>query len=971
MINTLRKFSIMMSLLLVLVLLSSAAFAASYSNVYGLTLTRIRVRESASTSGTLFDNIEQGRIVYATESKDSSGTTFLHVKYRTLEGKTETGWIAQSSGGSTYVEILSAERAASEYGVSGGDLPKTAAGTKSAAERNALRTQSTDAAPAESQDNSAPELNASSATISDVQIKLKAIGVYAGEITGRAGDKTISAIKAFQKKIGLEQSGQLTKTTLARLDEAYAALGDTISASPSDETSAESLNSSVSSKTIEQVQTMLKALDFYAGDITGKAGEKTEAAVRAFQKQYGLTVDGIIGKATLSKLNSVYAAHQAGDTSAAAKPETAASVASSESTSQSISSGTIRQVQEKLASLGFYTGEVTGNAGSKTTAAIKEFQKTYGLTADGIAGSATLKKLDEVYNASKTSAPTKTETAPATAVTRGVSTSTVRKVQQELKDLGFYTGEVTGNAGAKTSDAIRAFQEKYGLTADGILGTATLSKLDEVYNASKKSAATETAAPAQSNVSSSTIRQVQEKLKALGLYTGDVTGNAGSKTTAAIKSFQEKYGLTADGIPGTATLKKLDEVYNASKKSSTEATTAPVQPSSTIRQVQEKLKALGFYTGEVTGNVGSKTTAAIKAFQTKYGLTADGIPGNATLSKLDEVYNASGKTAAEATPAPASAGVSSTTVKQVQQKLLELGFYTGEVTGNAGEKTIAAVKAFQKKYGLTADGVIGSATLKKLDEVYAAKKKNSSSTTPSPNARVSASTVKSVQKQLKELGFYSGEVTGKAGSKTTAAVKAFQKKYGLTADGILGTATINKINSVYKASNTTSSSSSRSGTRQIYNLDWFRAKKNSLFGQLGLIKGHSLRLTDLNTGISLSVTIQSASNHLDVEPTTSSDTEKFLKIYNVSKPSKITFLRRSGVVTTDTGYRIVCSFYGQPHGSQLIVTNHFDGQFCIHFLNSKTHGSGVVDGDHQACIRQAVSHYGSSNVKIIRTSNDL
>ncbi|MBQ7486593.1 MAG: hypothetical protein IJT77_03770, partial [Clostridia bacterium] len=61
----------MMSLLLVLVLLSSAAFAASYSNVYGLTLTRIRVRESASTSGTLFDNIEQGRIVYATESKDS------------------------------------------------------------------------------------------------------------------------------------------------------------------------------------------------------------------------------------------------------------------------------------------------------------------------------------------------------------------------------------------------------------------------------------------------------------------------------------------------------------------------------------------------------------------------------------------------------------------------------------------------------------------------------------------------------------------------------------------------------------------------------------------------------------------------------------------------------------------------------------------------------------------------------------
>ncbi|MBQ8094769.1 MAG: peptidoglycan-binding protein [Clostridia bacterium] len=902
--STSKKSVILLSLCLVLLIAASSAFAASYSNVYGLTTTRIRVRETASTSGVLFDNIEQGRIVYVTESKDSGGTTFLHVKYRTLEGKTETGWIAQSSGGSTFVTILTDEQAKADYDVSSGDLPKTAAGTKSSAERESLRAQNTldtiadNSAPAAASETAAPVLNASAATISDVQMKLKAIGIYAGDVTGRAGEKTIAAIKAFQKKIGIDQTGQLTNTTLKRLNEAYEAqLAANPSAAAADSDDNQNLaNTGVSARTMEQVQTMLKTLDFYSGEITGNAGEKTIAAIKAFQTQYGLTADGIVGNTTLKKLTEVYNAFQASDASIATAP----TAAPASETTQSASSGTIMQVQEKLKALGFYNGEVTGNAGSKTTAAIKAFQQKYGLTADGIAGSATLAKLNEVYNSQ-----------------------------------------------GKTSET---------------------------------SAPSATSAPANS-ASSSTIRQVQEKLKALGFYNGEVTGNAGSKTTAAIKAFQKKYGLTADGIVGSATLNKLNEVYNAAGSSASDTSAEPVSTSSsnssvsssTIRQVQEKLKALGFYSGEVTGNAGSKTTAAIKAFQKKYGLTTDGIIGNATLTKLDEVYNAGSSSSTSATPAPASSSVSSSTIRQAQEKLKALGLYSGEVTGNAGAKTTAAIKAFQKKYGLSADGVLGNATLSKLDEVYNnLKKKSSTSTTPAPKSNVSAATVKTVQTKLKELGFYSGDITGSIGNKTTAAVKAFQKKYGLTVDGILGTNTIAKINSVYKASTTSSSSSSSStSTRKIYSLDWFKAKNNHLFGQLGLSKGRTVRLTDLNSGITLTVSIQSASNHLDVEPLTSADTEKFLKIYHVTSASKITFLRRPGVVTTETGYRIVCSFYGQPHGSQLIHTNHFDGQFCIHFLNSKTHGSNVVDGDHQACIRTATAHYGSSNVKIIRTSDDL
>jgi len=54
------------------------------------------------------------------------------------------------------------------------------------------------------------------------------------------------------------------------------------------------------------------------------------------------------------------------------------------------------------------------------------------------------------------------------------------------------------------------------------------------------------------------------------------------------------------------------------------------------------------------------------------------------------------------------------TVKQIQARLKELGFYTGVVDGIAGPYTIAAIKLFQKSKGLLQDGIVGPITLKAL-----------------------------------------------------------------------------------------------------------------------------------------------------------------------------------------------------------------------------------------------------------------
>lgn len=52
--------------------------------------------------------------------------------------------------------------------------------------------------------------------------------------------------------------------------------------------------------------------------------------------------------------------------------------------------------------------------------------------------------------------------------------------------------------------------------------------------------------------------------------------------------------------------------------------------------------------------------------------------------------------------------------KIIQQRLKNWGYYTGAVDGILGPKSIAAIKKFQKKYGLTADGIVGPKTAAKM-----------------------------------------------------------------------------------------------------------------------------------------------------------------------------------------------------------------------------------------------------------------
>lgn len=114
-------------------------------------------------------------------------------------------------------------------------------------------------------------------------------------------------------------------------------------------------------------------------------------------------------------------------------------------------------------------------------------------------------------------------------------------------------------------------------------------------------------------------------------------------------------------------------------------------------------------------------------------------------------------------------------------------------------------------------------------------------------------------------------------------------------------------------------------------------------------RGTRATVIDVQTGRSFQVVRLGGYNHADVEPATAADTAIMKGIYGGTWS-----WNRRAVVVVVNGQRIAGSMNGMPHGGANISNNNFAGHFCIHFLNSRTHGSNRVDAAHQAAVQAAI-----------------
>ena len=408
---------------------------------------------------------------------------------------------------------------------------------------------------------------------------------------------------------------------------------------------------------------------------------------------------------------------------------------------------------------------------------------------------------------------------------KGSEGDAVYALQLALIELKFLTGSSDGKFGTATEAAVKALQAKNALPETGE-ADANLQAM--IYDGTlKNKSGTKTAVKALSPLTSAVIRlnnvgkaveAASARLKSLGFYAGEIGMTYTSAMVTAAKEFQKKNGLTADGNINDEAARVLFSDGAIAKGSTQTPAPGPTptvytKPKKTVESgtkgddaklVQQRLKDLNYFTEKVDGVFGTKSVAALKAFQKANKLKEDGICGTTTSNLLfsDKAIAAPPAPTAAATPAPTQIiitkancitvriGVTGEPVLNLQKRLTALGYYSARNDGQYLADDMAAVMAFQLKNGLKTDGIAGYDTQSRLYSDTAVGPNGVNTTFTTLRQGDSGAAVTQMQQRLKELVYLDGAADGKYGAKTAQAVANFQRANGLVRDGIAGPKTL-------------------------------------------------------------------------------------------------------------------------------------------------------------------------------------
>lgn len=218
----------------------------------------------------------------------------------------------------------------------------------------------------------------------------------------------------------------------------------------------------------------------------------------------------------------------------------------------------VRNLQTRLKDLHYYTAKVTGNYLGSTRDAVKKVQEAYGLTATG---NADMETLEIIYGDC------------LRPIRKGAEGKDVSRLQTRLSELGYYAGKISGKYLDGSVKAVAAFQKDNGLEESGVADVKTQQKLysEDVVAATPDPNATPTPVPAPTPVpdltypgklsygsKSKRVQQMQERLKELGYFTRTKTTEGFYRQTQeALEKFQKQNGLPINGIVTEDTWKAL------------------------------------------------------------------------------------------------------------------------------------------------------------------------------------------------------------------------------------------------------------------------------------------------------------------------------------------------------------------------------------------------------------------------------
>ena len=344
-----------------------------------------------------------------------------------------------------------------------------------------------------------------------------------------------------------------------------------------------------------------------------------------------------------------------------------------------------------------------------------------------------------------------TSSAAALKLQKNDKSDNVRRLQQALTQLGYYSGTVDGSFGSGTKAAVSAFQQANSLTVDGIAGSATIALLEkqtgiDIDGNSSSSSSTATGlfkgdySKLQYTSSGSRVRVLQQALKDLGFTISKVDGVFGQSTFEAVMAFQKATGLTVDGIVGRKTWDSLYGKASALRSSGPVVTLKrlpyPGTPltvgtdSSAVLYYTLLLQRIAYYYDSVASPALSRqytqeTADATASAQELLGLPATGVADAETWTAVEALS----LQLAAFTPNPdrhpeqgpdypgramkeGSAGPDVSLIEGWLNDRSQLYCEEDYVADNAvfGPEDTAAVKETQQRAGLEANGVVDRPT---------------------------------------------------------------------------------------------------------------------------------------------------------------------------------------------------------------------------------------------------------------------
>lgn len=675
---------------------------------------------------------------------------------------------------------------------------------------------------------------------------------------------------------------------------------------------------------------------------------------------------------------------------------TATTYVSLKSTLNLLGNVSVYGLQYALRTLGYYSSTLDGEYGTYTTAAVKAFQKAYGLEVDGYAGPITQKVLYPLalaaYDGSSSSSTTTTAGTLTTNVNlnlrKSYTTSSARlDVVPKSTSLTYTT--------THTTNGVIWYYVTYNSTSGWLMGTYITITGTSSGGTSVGTLTTTVNLNLRKSYSTKSVRLAVVPKSTTLSY---------SKTTSS--SGVTWYYVTYNSISGWLMGTYVSASGSSSSGSSTSTGIGTVTATS---NVVVRKTAGGSRTGYLLSKGSTATllsTPVISGGYTWYYIKlSNGVVGYVRADYSSVSYDA-------------STGVTPSTTKSYVQLSSDVTLFTSEEQSSTGAVTISSGTVLQ---------MVSTETYTINSVVYCSLYYNNSKyncvyadvsgdimTSSELTAYITDTLwpqgyiktlkesldltgdiyVHSLQYALTILGYYTGALDGNFGSGTTTGVRNFQRNYDLTVDGSCGpeTSAVLYVKALAALTGTGNSDTSDFGSIiDITMTAWdFDNAGADIFP-----KSSTATVMDVETQMVFTIKRWSGAYHADCVPLTAADTKTMCDIvgfeYNSSHPtsSQITliknttsnpfygwpdwyghlttiaksvgneWLRRPALLNVD-GHVYCVSIYGVPHGygdystcDAYAASNNYYGMMCVHFVNSETHVAGEVDSDHQASIKEA------------------